>query len=272
MRKIYNKKIHSESFARLIAFFFLKKPMSLIRFVPVVLVVVELTSLVVTELFDPVGVAQRVERVLDIAVTRRDHGDHADTRVLANERVAQHFGERGAAKRHVRVTSTERANALLESQQRLVDLGAFHPRDSVGRGRVLAAFAARQVDQRDLAVLFARLVAQNDLKDCVRTRRVLIGRGRARRAYVHAVLDALEHVLDRVERLFAQVDHLHLVLVVFEDAQFLLVVEQVEHFAAVDLKERAVDVQAALELGSVHLLKHVSSFFFYENTIRRKSF
>ncbi|RNA28596.1 hypothetical protein BpHYR1_027496 [Brachionus plicatilis] len=177
--------------------------------------------------------------------------------MLANERVAQHFGESGAAEGHVSVASAERPDAFFERQQRLVDLGALHSGDAVRRRRVLAALTARQVDQRHFAVLFFALVSEDYLKDGVRAGRVRVGRCGARCADVHAVLYAAQHVLHRAQYLLAQVHHLHLVLVVFENAQLFLVVQQVVHFAAVDLEKCAIDFQLALEFA-VHLFEHVS--------------
>ncbi len=113
--------------------------------------------------------------MLHITIARRDHRDHTHPRVLANERVTQHFGQGAASERHVGVAPAQRPDALLERQQRLVDLGALHSGDAVGRVGVLAALTARQVDERNFAVLLLQLVLQNDLEDGVGARRVLVG-------------------------------------------------------------------------------------------------
>lgn len=124
-----------------------------------------------SELLNSIGIPERIERMLDITITGRDHGNHTNARVLTNKRVSQDLSQSRASKRNMRISPAQRPNALLEGEKRLVDLGALHSRDPVGRRGVLAALAARQVDERDLAVLFARLVvAQDDLEDCVRAR------------------------------------------------------------------------------------------------------
>ena len=62
--------------------------------------------------------------------------------------------------------ATQSSDALLESQQRLVDLGPLHPRLSVGRVGVCSSLVTSQVNQRELAKQWLLVVvdSQDDLK------------------------------------------------------------------------------------------------------------
>lgn len=84
-------------------------------------------SVVSGELLDSIRVTQRVERVVARAHAGADHGDHARLGLLADERVAQHLRQLARAKRKVGALAAQRADALFQRQQRLVDLRAFHP-------------------------------------------------------------------------------------------------------------------------------------------------
>jgi hypothetical protein len=126
---------------------------------------------------EPHRVAQRVERVLDRMRAGRDICNHDRACSLAGERVAQHLRELGAAEGRVRLAGAKRADALLEHEQRLVDLGALVARRARRVGRVGRALRAGEVDEREAAVRVARLgEPQRELQHCVRARRVLVGR------------------------------------------------------------------------------------------------
>ena len=140
------------------------------------------------EVADGGGVAQRVERLLDRVGARRDVADHQRVRV-ADERLAEDLGELRAAERDVRLPEVERADALLEREQRLVDLGALELALLVGAvERVAAALRPREVDEREPAGdgvgLFLGGGAEDELEDGVRAARLVVDAGDGGRARV----------------------------------------------------------------------------------------
>mmetsp|Transcript_2966 Transcript_2966/g.12152 ORF Transcript_2966/g.12152 Transcript_2966/m.12152 type:complete len:450 (-) Transcript_2966:1633-2982(-) len=76
------------------------------------------------KLLDAICVAKGVERVLARAGGWGDVGDHHRARV-PQERVPEHLREFAPAERHVVRAHVQRADALLERQERLVDLGTL---------------------------------------------------------------------------------------------------------------------------------------------------
>ena len=94
-----------------------------------------LTALALVRLLlKPFGVPQRVERVVGRAHTGTNARQHNDLDlVVREERVTQDHGQLRLPERHVlalaalRLGLVERADALLEAEQRLVDLGALDP-------------------------------------------------------------------------------------------------------------------------------------------------
>jgi hypothetical protein len=77
---------------------------------------------------------------------------HAGLGVASNKRVAQNQRQLGAPEGNVLVVAAHGPDALLQRQQRLVDLGALLPRLPVRTAGVRAPLAARQVDEREFAV------------------------------------------------------------------------------------------------------------------------
>ena len=90
------------------------------------------------KLLDAIRVAKGVERVLARAGGWGDVGDHHRARV-PQERVPEHLREFTPAERHVVRAHVQRADALLERQERLVDLGTLES----GLAIVLAVRAGR---------------------------------------------------------------------------------------------------------------------------------
>ena len=76
--------------------------------------------------------------------------DHASAGVLSDERVSEYESEFGCSEGNVCSIAAHRSYALLESEQRFVDLRSLHPRLPIRRHRVRSSFVTRQVDQRKL--------------------------------------------------------------------------------------------------------------------------
>lgn len=72
------------------------------------------------------------------------------------------------------------------------------------------------------------------------------------------MLDDLQHLLDTINHLLGQSDHLHLLFAILQHAQLLLVRQQIEHLAAVDLEEagRHDQIQVAIAFA-VQLREHI---------------
>ena len=79
------------------------------------------------EFTHPLGVAERIDGVLRRRTARTDRRNHHGPRV-AHERLLQDLGELGAAEGNVILPRVEATDALLQRQQRLVNLRALHSR------------------------------------------------------------------------------------------------------------------------------------------------
>mmetsp|Transcript_54144 Transcript_54144/g.175959 ORF Transcript_54144/g.175959 Transcript_54144/m.175959 type:complete len:398 (-) Transcript_54144:1094-2287(-) len=112
-----------------------------------------------SQLLDAVRITQGVQRVLDGAAARGDVGDHDRAAVATHEGVLEHLGQLRAAEGSVAVLLVKRADALLQRQEGLVDLGTVHARLAVGVHGIGAALAAGQINEGDLAVLLYSAVA-----------------------------------------------------------------------------------------------------------------
>mmetsp|Transcript_4238 Transcript_4238/g.13490 ORF Transcript_4238/g.13490 Transcript_4238/m.13490 type:complete len:263 (+) Transcript_4238:877-1665(+) len=207
------------------------------------------------QLLYAVRIPERIERVLARPAARRDVCDHDRVRV-AHERVPEHLSELGPPEGDVALPQVERPDALLESEQRLVDLRTLQPRLPVVVVRVRAPLAPRQVDERELPPeppptrpLLARpggrahphgdglwrfLKRQHD--DPVGARRVRVGARAPRRPRPRAVLDELADDVGVIHLVLLQPHDHNITLGVLPQAQLPPAVEQVEHLAPVDLE------------------------------------
>ena len=102
-------------------------------------------------LLHSICVAQRVERVLAVGVGGGDAGHHAGAGLLAYKGILQHLSELAASEGSVAVLALQRADHLLERQQRGVDLRPLHARLLGVVRRIGAALAARQVNKAQLS-------------------------------------------------------------------------------------------------------------------------
>ena len=222
----------------------------------------------VLDVLGAVGVAQRVERLVQVDLRRRDARDHQRARVAA-ERVLQQPRQHRVAVRHVQPLSplvAERRDHVAQHEQAQVDrdpllhplplglraLGALGPREvdkvELGGdllvGDLLAARLGRRARAGRRSRARRRQPAHVDVhrEDGVRARRDLVHVGRMRHAQ-HAPL------VQRRERLFGAHDalllgalHRRAAVGVLADPQLLLAgrrrVEQVADLLVVDLEER----------------------------------
>mmetsp|Transcript_37952 Transcript_37952/g.117291 ORF Transcript_37952/g.117291 Transcript_37952/m.117291 type:complete len:440 (+) Transcript_37952:146-1465(+) len=124
------------------------------------------------EVLHALRVAQGVEAVLAVRARPADRRDHRRARI-PEEGVAQHLGEDGPAEGDVCLVLPEGADALLQREQRLVDLGALHARLAVAVEGVGAALVSGKVDEGDAADgLLRRVLAHLQLQHGVAARRL----------------------------------------------------------------------------------------------------
>ena len=234
---------------------------------------------------------------------RRHVGDHHRPRV-PHERVAKHLGELRAAERDVAGAAIERADALLQRQEALVDLCALYAGLAVVLRRVRASLGPREVDEGKFAVnafvvrarrvskplrnhrrgnssLLLRVVVravarslEHELHDGVRSAALGVGAGRAHAPRRRAVRDELLHQAHVVDFKLLQADDAHLRARVLANHQLLAPVEQVVHFASVNLEKRNVQSQVyvgarrEISLARVPRRESSASFQFSENLAR----
>ena len=110
---------------------------------------VDLCACVVLELLHTISISQRVERVLAVRCCRTDVGNHDGATVFADERVLEHLCQLAATERRVFVFLVQCTYALLQRQQRLVDLGAFHACLFAVLTDVSTTLAASQIDETE---------------------------------------------------------------------------------------------------------------------------
>ncbi len=91
----------------------------------------------------------------------------------------------------------KRPNALLQRQQRLVDLRPIHPCLFALIDRIRPPLTPRQVDERDLAVQSIARILKADLEDGVGAGGVHVGAGDACGADAHAEGDGGHEFFDR---------------------------------------------------------------------------
>ena len=176
------------------------------------------------QLLHSVSVAERVEGVLAGRHARADHGDHASPRLVSDEGISEHLRQFAGSEGKVSSLPAQCPDALLQCQERLVDLGPLHPRLPVGRVGVGAPLVTGQVDQRELAEQRFLVVVdpQDDLKHRVTSRGVRVSAGLSGCSEVVAVSDELQHVLHAVHHGLGEADHHHLLLPVLQHSELRL--------------------------------------------------
>lgn len=92
-------------------------------------------------------------------------------------------------------------------------------------------------------VLDPIFLPQNDLKNRMWPRRVRIGRRLSRRPNVIAMIDELQNVFHTVHHLLSQTNNHHLLFAVFQHPKLRFAGQKVKHFAAVDLKVAAGNLE-----------------------------
>ena len=100
---------------------------------------------------------------------------------------------------------------------------------AAGVGSVGATLVAGQVDERELAMQLAALAgAEDDLEDGVRAGRVLVGRGGALGARLRANGHQPRHFVHVRHRDLGQTHDLHHSVAVLQDAQLLVLAQQIK--------------------------------------------
>jgi hypothetical protein len=130
----------------------------------------------------------------------------------------------------------KRPNAFLQSQQTLVDFSSFQTTLSVVRLAVRSSFTSRKIDKQQFAWLSA-VYYDRQLADCMRPRAGIICGRLVRCPDWLPVVDDCLHVTRWVSLLLFNTKHLDLVILVFQNLEFLFVVQQVHALTAIDFKK-----------------------------------
>jgi len=148
----------------------------------------------------------------------------------------------------LQVKSTD---ALLECQQRLIDLSAVHLCLLVSVHGVCAALAAGEIDERYLAIRLhplRRAVHQLHLEYGVRAGGLRVGARLSRGACQQPVTDGGHDILHGLDGLLSQADDVHLLLVILSADQLLAFVKEIVEFPAINLVEGQVELQVLVHL------------------------
>ena len=148
----------------------------------------------------------------------------------------------------VRVDS---ANALFQTEETLVDLGALRLAIFIILFAVGGALTASQVDQQKSTALFDTLFLNFDLANGMRSRTSVITLGRMRGAQLVTLVDQLQNLLFTADELFHQALNHNFLVFVLHKLQCLMVVQQVIHFATVDFVHGHRYCEIPLVLGPV---------------------
>lgn len=92
-------------------------------------------------------------------------------------------------------------HALLQSKQRLVNLGAFCLSVLIITHTILGSLTASQINEQKLAAVVDSLLLDFDLGDGVTATRRIIGLSRMRRTHLVALLDQVEDLVIVVDEL-----------------------------------------------------------------------
>mmetsp|Transcript_18779 Transcript_18779/g.52312 ORF Transcript_18779/g.52312 Transcript_18779/m.52312 type:complete len:605 (-) Transcript_18779:500-2314(-) len=206
--------------------------------------------LVLAQLLDAVSIPEGVEGVLHAGGAGADVCNHDRPGLLAHKRVAQHLCQLGTAEGDVRLVEVQRTDALLESQQALVDLRPLQACLSFVVVCVGPALATGEVNEGELThedVRVASLPAwplDGKLDNRVTARGVLIGAGAPDAPLLRSVLNPVLDQLGVCHNVLLEPHDVHLLLLVLQDHQLLPAVEQVVQLASIDLK--VADMEAHL--------------------------
>mmetsp|Transcript_51021 Transcript_51021/g.109288 ORF Transcript_51021/g.109288 Transcript_51021/m.109288 type:complete len:208 (-) Transcript_51021:405-1028(-) len=168
------------------------------------------------QLLDPVGVPESVEGMLNCVAVGRHVRDHHRSAIRSHKGVLEDLCKFRPTKRRMVELLVERTDALLEGQQRLVDLCAVHPGLPVGVERIGATLATGQIDEGDLPVLHRAVglliphILEADLQDGMGARGVDIRPGDSCRAAVEPEVNDLHKLLDVLNAMLLQPDDDHI--------------------------------------------------------------
>lgn len=192
-------------------------------------------------LFEPLCVPQCVQSVIARRAARADASEHNDLYFVAGEEgVPQHHRQLTLPEWHVlalcRLTflSVDGSDALLQSEERLVDLCALLLSILRVIYAVWCTFATCQIHKKKLAALFDSFFLNLDLADSMTATRSVVRLRRVRRPHSVPLVNQLNDLLLRAHKVLREALNLNLLALVFEDLENLVIVEQVVDFTAID--------------------------------------
>lgn len=137
-------------------------------------------------------------------------------------------------------------NALLQAKQGLVDLSSFSLSVLVVALTVLCSFTSGQVDEKKFAAMVDSLLLNFDLCDGVTSAGSVVSLRSMRCSHLVALFDQVEDLVIVVNKLLFKASNLNRICFILPELQFVMLVEQIVHFAAVDLVHRHCDGEVPL--------------------------
>jgi hypothetical protein len=129
-------------------------------------------------------------------------------------------------------------HAFLKCQERLVDLRALLLPLLVVALAVLGPLAASQINEQQLPRLLRALLVHLYLAYGVTAARRVVGLGGVRRAHTVPEGDQVQYLLLALHELLLEALNLNFLALVLQNLQLLVIVQQVEELAPVDLVHR----------------------------------
>ena len=194
-----------------------------------------------TLLFETLGVTQRIQCVI-----RRAHAwtntckHHNFDFVVSNERVSQHHGQLALTEGNVLALGgltallVEGTHAFFQAEQGLVDLGAFRLSILVITLTILRSLTTSQIDEQKLAAVLVSLLLNFNLCDGMTSARRVVGFRGVSRPHLVTLLDQVEDLVVVVHELLLESGNLDCVRLVLAQLEFIVFVEKIIDFAAVD--------------------------------------
>lgn len=150
-------------------------------------------------LLESFGITQRIEGVIGRAHAGTNARQHYDFDfVVRKERVTEHHSQLGLPEGHVlslaalRLRRVQCADALLQTEQGLVNLGSLDLTVLVVALAVLGTLGAGQVNEQQFTARIDTLLLDFNLSDGVTAGRSVVGLGGVRCTHLVTLLDELE--------------------------------------------------------------------------------
>lgn len=192
------------------------------------------------QLLDPIGILQRIKRILAAGAIGRDIPYHQRP-AIPSKRILQHHRQLTSPKRRMILILIQRPYTLLQRQQRLINLRAINPRLLISLiSMIRRPLTARQINKRHLAKR-PIVPLQRNLQYRMGPRTIHIGAILRRDPGGAALSDHRHKHFDAGDPALFEADDVYVLFGVLPGEELVALVEEVEQLAAVDLVEGEPD-------------------------------